>query len=183
MTSFDIILVIVVVVAVVIGFRRGIITQIAAIGGLVAGIVLCRLFGDQASMFVAGLHLKPDEGGELIPSYFDKAVGNIALFAAGNIGLRIVARFFRRVTHAMSLGLLDRLAGGAFALFEWLLVLSLCLNLYYVINPDTKCNELSSFDEGKVVEAVGQLAPTVLGWATDAMERQNLKCGEIVDNN
>lgn len=180
MTSFDILLVIVVVVAAVMGYRKGIIMQIAAIGGLVAGVLLCRIGGDEAAVFVAGLRAHSEGVDVPCPGYFDKAAANIALFALGNIAVRIVARVCRKVTRVLALGLLDRLAGAAFTLFEWLLVFSLCMNVYFMVKPETKTAELSTIENGRVAEAVLSLGPAVLGWATTAME--NHRSPGVVDN-
>ena len=92
-------------------------------------------------------------------------LANVILFIAGFLGVKAVAHFFKSVTHALALGGLDRVAGALFSLFEWMLVLSLLLNLWLVIKPQTDIHALSTLGNGHAIEAIVNLAPKLLGYA------------------
>lgn len=89
------------------------------------------------------------------------------LFVAGYCLIRMVARFLRGITRALHIGVLDRLAGAAFSFFAWMVVLSLVVNLWLVVQPRTDVHRVSRLGNGHAIEAVVGLAPAVLGWAIE----------------
>ena len=163
MTTLDIIILIIFVGSVAWGFRKGIIVQAGALGGLIFGVVLCRLAAGWLAGEIAGVHGAEADGPA--PSYVDFVLANVILFIAGFLGVKAVAHFFKSVTHALALGGLDRVSGALFSLFEWMLVLSLLLNLWLVIKPQTNIHALSTLGNGHAIEAIVNLAPKLLGYA------------------
>ncbi len=160
MTTLDIIILIVFAGSVIIGFRNGLLKQIGSLGGLIAGIVLCRLGSSWLAAVIAG------QGGEAAcPTYTDVVLANVILFIAGFCSLKAIAHFCRKLTHALSLGVVDRLAGVVFCLFEWMFVLSLVLNLWLLVKPGTQMAAISNLANGHAAPAIVALAPKVLGWA------------------
>ena len=127
-----------------------------AVAAILLAVVLCRLGGYPLAEFIAG-------DGE--PSSIDVVVAKVIVFVAGYLGVRVVASLFKKVTHSLSLGGLDRLGGEVFSLFQWMLVLSLLLNLWLVIKPDASLGEMSTLANGHAAPAIVRLAPAVLGWA------------------
>lgn len=156
MTALDVIILTVFVGAVAVGFYRGVIVQVGAVAALLAAVVLSRLGGD----VLAGIFASPEA-----PSVFDTVVAKAVLFILGYVGVRVVAALCKKATHALSLGGVDRLAGALFCLFQWMLVLSLLINLWLVIKPGTPLEELSTLANGHAAPAIARLAPAVLGWA------------------
>lgn len=156
MTTLDVLILIVFVAAVAVGFWKGIIVQAGAVGAVVFAVVLCRIGGAALAGFIAG---------EEPPSEVDTVVAKVILFIAGYLAVRVVASLFRKATHALSLGTLDRLGGVVFSVFQWMLVLSLMINLWLVIKPDPPLEELSTLANGHAAPAIVRLAPAVLGWA------------------
>lgn len=157
MTTLDIVLLIVFVVSVVLGFRKGMMVQAGSLGGILLGVVLCHLFGDRCAALIAGTQS---------PTYVDCVLANIIIFIAGYLSVRAVAHFFKKLTHALALGGLDRLGGAVFSLFQWMLALSIVLNLWHMVKPTTNFLALSTLGNGHAIEAVMSLAPGLLGWAT-----------------
>lgn len=156
MTTLDVIILAVFAGSVAYGFYRGVIVQVGAVAAILFAVVLCRLGGYPLSEFIAG-------DGE--PSSIDVVVAKVIVFVAGYLGVRVVASLFKKVTHSLSLGGLDRLGGAVFSLFQWMLVLSLLLNLWLVIKPDASLAEMSTLANGHAAPAIVRLAPAVLGWA------------------
>lgn len=156
MTTLDVIILAVFVGAVGFGFYRGLIVQVGAVAALFFAVVLCRLGGDQLARVIAG-------DGEV--STLDIVVAKVIVFIVGYLTVRAVASLCKKITHALSLGGLDRLAGVVFSLFQWMLVLSLLLNLWLVIKPGASLAEMSTLANGHAAEAILRLAPAVLGWA------------------
>lgn len=157
MTTLDIILLIVFVVSVALGFRKGMIVQAGSLGGILLGVLLCHIFGDRCAAMIAG-------AGEA-PTYVDCVLANIIMFVVGYLSVRAVAHFCKQLTHALALGGLDRLGGAVFSLFQWMLVLSILLNLWQMVKPSTNFLAMSTLGNGHAIEAVMGLAPGLLGWA------------------
>lgn len=157
MTTLDVLILIVFIGAVAVGFWRGIIVQVGAVGALIFGVVVCRLFGAQLARAIAGAGTAPDT--------MDVVLAKVILFVAGYLGVRLVARLLKKTTHALSLGALDRLGGVVFSIFQWMLVLSILLNLWMVVKPEPPVAQLSTLANGHAAETIVGLAPAVLGWA------------------
>jgi len=156
MTTLDIVILVVLVASLAIGFRKGIIVQAGSLGGIVLGVVLCRLFGIRLAAIIAGAEA---------PGYIDSVLANVILFIGGFLSVKLVAHFCKQLTHALALGGLDRLAGALFGLFKWMLVLSILLNLWVMVKPGTDVTAMSTLGNGHAIEAIMGLAPAVLGWA------------------
>ncbi len=164
MTTLDIVLLIVFVVSVAYGFKKGIIVQAGSLGGIIFGVLLCRLAGPWLTGVIAG----GGAGWEAAqPTYVDSILAKIILFIAGYLSVKAVAHFCKQLSHAMALGALDRLGGALFSLFQWMLVLSILLNMWIVIKPQTDFNAMSTLGNGHAIEAVVGLAPALMGWMTN----------------
>ena len=120
MSAIDILILVVVGVAVIMGFTRGIIGQVGQIAGLIGGIIAARLFGSRLAAFFAG---------QEAPSAFDNVAGYVVVFLLAYFAVWLVARFIRGTVHAVHLGIIDRLAGAVFKGALWLLMLSIVLNM------------------------------------------------------
>lgn len=155
MTRFDILLLVIALIALAIGFHRGIITQIGSLAGIIVGIILSRITAPWVAQLIAG---------DAIPSYPETVVAHILMFVVGFLGCWALARLFRSLTHALHLGFIDRLAGALFTLLEWLLILSLALNLYLALRPETDISTFSSLADGQAFILLRNLAPTLTGW-------------------
>ena len=160
MTTLDIIILIVFVASVIYGFRRGIILQ----AGGARRVALRSDSVQTGAPWLAGLIAGTHTTGEA-PTYVDSVIANIIMFIAGFLGVKAVAHFFKNVTHALNLGGLDRIAGALFCMFEWMLVMSLLLNLWLIIKPQTSLHSLSTLGNGHAIEAIVAFAPKLLGYA------------------
>lgn len=158
MPKLDILILIVFVVSVAYGFRKGVIVQAGALGGILLGVILCHLGGNYIACLIAG-------DGQT-PTYIDSVMANIILFIIGYLSVRIVAHFFKTVVKSLSLGALDRIGGALFSCFEAMLALSILFNLWLLLKPSTNFSALSHIGNGHAIHAILSLAPKLMGWAT-----------------
>ncbi len=156
MTTLDVIILVVLVGSVGYGFYRGVIVQVGAVAAIIFAVIVCRLAGSPLAEFIAGNEA---------PTTLDVVVAKVIAFVAGYLSVKLVASLFKKITHALSLGGLDRLGGVVFSLFQWMLVLSLFINLWLVIKPDAELSAMSTLANGHLAPAIARLAPAVLGWA------------------
>lgn len=159
MTTLDIAILTVFVGSAAIGFRKGIVKQIGSLGGIVAGVIICRIGGTWLTGMIAD---NPEA-----PEYTDSILAKVILFLAGYISVRCIAHFLRQVTRALRAEALDRIAGAVFSIFQWMLVMSLLLNLWLIIKPATDFCAMSTLANGHAINAILSLAPAVMGWASE----------------
>lgn len=151
----DILLIIVAISAIIRGFYSGFISRIGALAAIFMAIMASRLFGHDVYARWGTMFGEDHDTLALIVSY-------AIVFVACYIAVRLLARLVRAAVHTLCLGLLDRAAGALFSLFEWMLVVSMCMNLYVAISP----SGITHFTgNGHAMRhAVYDLAPAVIGY-------------------
>lgn len=161
MAFIDILLLAVVALGAIQGFRKGIITGFASIAGIILGIVACRLFGDAVNTAIASAYPETTE----YPGapYTGTVLAYLLLFAAVYLACFFCARLLKGIVHAVCLGGIDRLAGVVFGMFKYLLALSLVLNALFAIAPNSALFHSSGLLDGKCLEWTMRLAPWLWG--------------------
>lgn len=160
MIALDILIILIFIISILYGLRRGLITQLGSVGGVIVGILACRLFSDPVAKLFAGEN--PDANDIYVSGVFSC----VLLFILGYIAARLVARLVKTVAKTLHLTIFDRVAGALFSLFEWFLIFSLLLNIWQVFRPDIDVTAGSSIAEGQAATAVKNFAPRVLGSET-----------------
>lgn len=150
---FDIICIIVILAGFTFGYRRGILAQTGSIIGVVAGIILCRVF---AGSLASGL-VSADKSVQSV--LVANIMSYIIIFAACYIVGRLLGTAAGGLLKALKLGIVDKFAGAVFTAGEYLLFFSLLLNAWIAAVPSTRI--LSDYD-GLKEFAIG-FAPAVLG--------------------
>lgn len=128
MGIFDIILFIILAAAMVMGFIKGFCAQLGSIAGVVIGIIMCRLFGDNVQRLLFG--------GESGMGYTIAAYA--ILFIVVYLLCFLVARLFSSTLSALHLGIINRVAGAVFSLIVAAVIISIAINVYLVIEPSDK---------------------------------------------
>lgn len=138
------------------GYRRGIIKQLGAVVGSIGGIILCNALAPT----LAENFNTPDDTVET--QLMHTVLSYVVIFIAVYVGVRLLSRIFSSLLIATNLGELDNIIGAIYKPLEWALMLSLFLNLWLMIFPNSEVRSSSE----KVTEVVLDLAPTVLGSET-----------------
>lgn len=156
MTVLDVIILIVLVGSLAYGFWKGMIVQAGALAGILLGILACRTLGLPLARVIA-----TDGAVDNV----DLIVAKVILFVIAYLGVRFFASLLKRITHALAMGALDRLAGMVFSFFQWMLVLSILLNLWFMLKPTPTVAQMTTLGNGHLGIWIVSLAPKVLGWA------------------
>lgn len=170
MNAIDILITVVGGAALVMGFAKGIVAQMGQLVGVVAGVAVSRMFGPMVSATFAG--------GSGTSSATDVA-GYIVAFVVAYLAVWLIFNLARKTVHGLHLGIVDRAAGAVFKAAEWLLVLSIVLNVWFLIKNDE--GELRQPDKpwrGAVID----YAPALLGYLADMRESHNNDGTAGVDN-
>lgn len=162
MSSIDIALVIVFVAAIIYGLYKGLIAQLGSLGGIILGVIACRIWGDDAVRIV-GEVLPEMTSGAQTAGYVNSVIGNVVLFLVVYMLSVLVAKLLHNLTSALSLGWVDRLLGAVFGMIKWFVLLSLVLNLWEAVLPEHSVVKSSQLVGGVAIRAVIDLAPTLFG--------------------
>lgn len=167
--AIDIIILAIVVVGGVIGFNKGIVSQVGQIAAIIAGIIAARLFGSGLADMMSGADS---------PGALDTVCGYGLAFLAAYCLTWLVARMVRKVFHTIHLGIIDRLAGAAFKIAQWALLLSLAINFVLLVSGDDE----RLHDPGSPWrEAMVDFAPATLGYLSDIVQAHNNDEGKNVN--
>ena len=152
--AFDILIIVLVAVAGITGFIKGILGQAGQIAGVIAGVVSARLFGAMVTGWFA------ESAGS--PTAFESVCGFTVAFLVAYLAVWLIVRALRAVVKALHLGIVDRLAGAVFKIGLWSLLLSIAINLYAAATNDV---ELLDGDPDRPWRtAIIRLAPVTLGY-------------------
>ncbi|MDE6277004.1 MAG: CvpA family protein [Muribaculaceae bacterium] len=155
MEILDILIIIVAIAAIIRGYAAGLISRIGSLAAIILAIVASRLFGP-AVYERWGASVAPDHSTlVLIVSY-------AIVFAICYFGIRFAARLVRGAIRTIRLGIIDSLCGALFSLFEWMIAISIAMNLYAALAPSGADIFTGS---GHFIRAlVYNLAPAVIGY-------------------
>lgn len=161
MTLIDALIILVLLVGTVAGFLRGIISQVASIVGFVLGIFACLSIGSQATELL--VTLIPSAASWPLAEFTTAAIAQGTLFMLVMLTCRVIAFSVKGLARRAKLRLADRLGGSALGAFKNMMVLSLLLNLWFVISPTSSAFTTQGSLGNLPVVATLNLAPSVFG--------------------
>ena len=157
MSAIDILIVVVFVAAAVWGLRKGLIGQLSSLAAIVVSLIGCRIFGGMLEP------LMPQS-----PSFVAPILSYTLVYVILYFLIRFLVRSLKTITSALMLGPLDRIAGAVFCGFKWMLGLSLVLNAWVAIFPNSETVKSSTLGGGRAVQCVMEIAPWLWGVAINA---------------
>ena len=152
MNIFDIITLIFALLAVVNGWRKGFITQLCSLVGIIGGVALAVAFGAKVgSMFG-------------IDPAFSKPIGFIITFAVSTIATSFIAKILSSIFSTIGLGGLDSLLGIALSALKYGLILSVIFVAFENLNKETNLVKPRYISESKCFRPISALSDTALEW-------------------
>lgn len=137
------------------GYLQGFIQQIGSVAGLLAAVVVCRVFGSKVAAYVCA-DIAPGTDTTFITILSYIALGLVAYFGAW-----IVVRMVRGLVHGLKAGIIDKIAGAAYKALLWAVMISLAYNLYICVAPHSA--PVSDAKEDVWKRRVLDFAPTIFG--------------------
>ncbi|MEZ3597671.1 MAG: CvpA family protein [Paramuribaculum sp.] len=159
MDTLTIIIIVIFVAALIAGGSKGFVKQLGSFAAIIAAIIACRVFMPQATALAAQLLGVSADGSEL-NRYICVIAGCAGVFLIVWMLVWLLSRMIHRAITVVKLGPLNAIAGALFMAFKWMLVISLALNAWMAVSPDTQALARPS----SVVEAVESIAPKTLGF-------------------
>ena len=161
--TIDIITLLVLLWAVINGWRRGIILQLCSLTGMVVSLDLASLYGREAGTWLRLGESWAAPGGFII-------VAAATLLAAALLG-----RLCRKIFHFAGLGTLDILLGILISLVKWLLLLSALYSAFAALNRTTNLMEEGSLERSRSFAPICRICDRVLPFVGEAIETPDWK--------
>lgn len=162
MSAIDIIILIVFGVGVVTGFFKGAMRQIGSAAGVVLGFIGARLFGTATGIAIFGM---PTEADPSMSPMMVKVMGCIVVYLAIWVAVYLVVRLVKGIISAVGLGFLDRLGGSAIMLMKLFLAVSIVLNVWRFVQPQSSVFEQSHLMDGRIFIYIMDFFPWLMGIA------------------
>ena len=161
MTLIDVIMLLLLGVGVVYGYMRGMIKQMSSIMGFVLGIIVCNMMGDGATEVLK--EVIPSSSEWPISSVTTHAVAVIVLFVLVWLSVKVAGMFLKNTIDALHLSILDRIGGSALNVFKYFFGLSILLNLWLLISPNSEVFSTRHALDNKPFEMTLNMVPWALG--------------------
>ncbi len=162
MTVFcQIIAVAVAIIAVVRGFRLGLVRQTASVLGLAFGVVGARVLRPWAEDLIETF--LPGMATAWFGPFLLSTLSSILLYCLIYGLFSLAGKPLQWLFRPFGGGAFDAVLGSAFAVVRWLLALSLVFNLMLCLHPDSRMLDACASDDGNLFEAVALIAPALLG--------------------
>ncbi len=154
MNLIDIVLLIPIAWGLYKGFSKGLVQEIAQVAALVVGVLAGLYLSKWIGSFIAGIFNINEEHTQLIAF--------VIAFIGALINVFFVAKIIEKVVRDVSLGIVNRIAGAAFACIKYVLILSIIINF---INSADKQGTFISKDireKSLLYAPIGKAAPFVM---------------------
>lgn len=171
MSFVDIVILLIVVLGAIIGFMKGMLSQISSIGGIILGLVACNLFGKWATGIFG--QLVPESAGWPYAEVTVTAVANIVLFILVFLSVMLLGGTLKSIVKSLKLGIIDKVGGLLLCVFKWMLAFSIVLNVWHTIKPDSDTFTTCHMMNNVPFEVALDLAPFTFGM--DEMPSRTLK--------
>lgn len=162
MEAVDLLIIAIALAAVVTGWRKGLVTKLGRVAGVLAGIVCSRLWAPQVGVWLMGT---PDVSDSADTALLNSVVAYVVVFIAAFLAVTLLCSSLKSLLRLVHVSVLDRLGGVAFTLLEYMLMVSLALNLWVAVFPESTVRTSSTATAGTEIigTSVLNLAPDLLG--------------------
>lgn len=171
MYFIDIVILLLVIAGAVIGYMKGILSQISSICGVVLGLIVCNIFGGVATdIFMA---VVPESAKWPAASITASAMAHIILFILVFLSVMLASNAIRSMFKSLNVGEIDKAGGVVLCIFKYLIGLSILLNMWHFISPNSDTFTTRHALNNVPFEVVLDMAPFTLGM--DEMPSNTLK--------
>ncbi len=155
MNLYDIIILIVALLGLIDGLRRGLIQTIGAIAGVVCGIFAAKALSYLVAPYISQLF-------ESASPKVVQVISFIVLFVVTVILFHFVAVLLSKLVNMVMLGWLNRLAGGLVAVVLYLFVLSIVANVFNYFDKGKSSFHQEKSSTSRFYKPLSDFAPSVL---------------------
>lgn len=158
---YPLIAIIVMIMGLAKGFRRGFFRQLHFFIGFCFGVVCAHLFGDPVDEFIRDLI--PSLSTKTECSYVCDSIGRGLIFLFAYEIFSIVTSFLKILFKGKQSGILGSMIGMVFCALRYMLILSILFNWLLCLHPKGELLKYAKSDDGNIIEGVMLVAPAILG--------------------
>lgn len=166
MNTIDIVFGIILILGLIQGFRKGLFVELASLIGLIAGIVGAIYF----SYFVGDWLVERT-------SWSEQTI-NLAAFAITFVIIIVVVsmagKLLTKVADFAMLGIVNKIAGAAFAVLKYAFLLSVVMMFLDAANKELEIVSEEDIEASRLYEPVKMLAPAILPSILEKAKEENL---------
>ena len=162
MNTLDLVILAVLGVGFIAGFIKGVIKQAFSLGGLVLGIICGTLLYKPFAALLLKF-LKISDQTALIVAF-------VIILLVVPIVCGLLGKALSKVVHEANLGFIDRLLGGVFGLFKFLLVMGLIFQLMDITGLTEKAVDRSERKQSKLYVPVNDFTGFCLHWTWNKVQ-------------
>ncbi len=151
MNYFDIVVGILLLIAIVKGFRNGLVIELASLAALVLGVLGAIKF----SSFTEGWLQ------EYFSSNYIGIISFLLTFIAIVIGVHLIAKLIDKLVQAVALGIVNRLLGAAFSFIKYGFILSILLAIFTSFDKAMNLIPQETRDKSILYQPLSEFAPKV----------------------
>ena len=161
MSFIDIIIILLLAYGGISGYMRGLVKQLGSIIALIIAIPVCIYYGDFATNYL--ISVVPSATEWVAPDYTTKIVAYSALFILVVLVISIISSFFKSIINTIHLGVFDSILGSIFKIFKLFLILSIGLNIWFAVKPESSIFKTQHMMQNKPFKITFELAPKIFG--------------------
>jgi membrane protein required for colicin V production len=175
MNYIDIVLGILLILAAIGGFKKGLIAEVASLAALILGIWGAIKFSHITSEFLV-------ENFNLTTEYLN-LISFVVTFVVIVILVHIVGNVVSKLVEAVMLGFVNKLAGLIFGVLKAALILSIILVLFDKIDEDVHILSESTKENSRMYEPIRSFAPSIFPfidvWEIDLKDKVKKKINVV----
>lgn len=157
MGTIDIVLASLLVIALIMGLRKGFVVQLASLLALVFGIYGATKLTD----WTCGLFIEQTDTSVQNESYFP-VIMFVVVFLLIVIAIHLLAWLIEKSLKLIAMNWLNRLAGGIFSLLKWVMIISVLINVGERFSYFAKGDTPEKYEESKLYKPIRKMAGFIL---------------------
>lgn len=163
MNTFDIVIIVLLLVGGIRGFMKGFVFEIATLGSLFLGMFLAFKFAYLAQPTLRKM-------GNMDPHLL-AVLSFIVMFLAVIVAMYFLAKLFTSLIDMAGLGIFNKLAGALFGILKFAFILSILIYFFNQLDKKQKTITDEGITSSKLYGPVAAIAPAVLPVLMDARDR------------
>ncbi len=171
MNYFDIIVGILLIIAILRGFRNGLIIELAALAALVLGILGAIKFSDLTEGWLM----------QYISSNYIGIIAFLITFAGIVIAVHLIAKAVDKLIAAVSLGVVNRIFGAAFSFLKYTFILSVIMAVFASFDKTFNLIPEDTKNSSILYEPLTEFAPSVFPYLNFDKDAAKDKVQEVME--
>ena len=151
MNYFDIVIGIILLIAIVKGFRNGLIIEFASLAALILGVLGAIKFSNLTEVWLL----------EHFSSNYISIISFLVTFAIIVVAVHLIAKVVDKLIKAIALGLVNRIFGSAFAFIKYAFILSILLAVFSSFDKSFNLLSEETKESSIIYDPLSEFAPRV----------------------